>query len=351
MNKENFIAVVAGKSGGHIIPAMTFAQTCMTENAAYKLIFFSGTSKLDTAILGQWRAVHSHVELSADAIPGKKPLQYPRFIAQCIVSFVRSFRVLRSLRPERVISIGGFVSVPVCLAAWCLGIPIELFELNATPGKAVAWLTRLACKTYVCFSEAQHFFPTATTALVPYPLRYTQEDTVDKAKACRELGMSQNDTILLVLGGSQGSQFINRLMTQLASTHDSDIQSLSIIHQTGASDIKEVQATYESLGIKAWVFDYTQDLKFHYVAADIVIARAGAGTLFELAFFKKPSIIIPLETKVNVHQVDNAVAMAKQEPGLFTIIRQKDIENNPEIFFEFVKKQITSEISKYQSKV
>ena len=137
MNKQSVICVVAGKSGGHIVPAMTYATFCIDKNPNSKLLFFSTHTELDRTITALYPAVTFHVPLVMNTIPGFKLSQYPVFIWQNLQAFGKSFRSLYRLRPEKVMSMGGYVSLPVCLAAWFLRIPVELFELNATPGKAI----------------------------------------------------------------------------------------------------------------------------------------------------------------------------------------------------------------------
>ena len=114
---------------------------------------------------------------------------------------------------------GGYISLSVCLAARILHIPIDLFELNAVPGKAVTWLAPLARKIYVCFDQTKSFFKKEKVELTEYPIRFGSEDRIPKASAQVQLGLDPWKVTLLVLGGSQGSRSINELIKKLFIDH------------------------------------------------------------------------------------------------------------------------------------
>ena len=231
-------------------------------------------------------------------------------------AFYKSFMELRRAKPQRIVSMGGYISIPVCLAAWLLRIPIDLFELNAEPGKAIRWLTPLAHRVLTCFEEAQNYFPPEKVQSSPYPLRFTQADIIERETACKKLDLDPTKKILLVLGGSQGSQSLNKLIPALGKQYP----HICIIHQAGpeAARLKE---WYRQEKIDARVFEYLHELQYPYCAADLVIARSGTGTLFELLFFQKKALLVPLEVASTDHQVANAYAFARKRPDLFTVVR------------------------------
>jgi UDP-N-acetylglucosamine--N-acetylmuramyl-(pentapeptide) pyrophosphoryl-undecaprenol N-acetylglucosamine transferase len=221
----------------------------------------------------------------------------------------------------------------VCSVAWLLGIPFELYELNVVPGEAVKFLSKKAAVVHVCFAATKKYFGASVRYQVtPYPLRYTQQDSVSRQVACDALGIDEHKKIICVLGGSQGSRFINELMQQYV-LQSADKDAFFIIHQTGVADVSTVQEAYQKQGVEALVFAYRNDIHLCYAAADVIVARAGAGTLFEILFFQKPSIIIPLETVTTAHQRDNALTMQVEHPQFFSVLLQGDIDQNPQPFF------------------
>ena len=336
-SSQKSLCVVAGKSGGHIIPGMTYVKELIQNHPDYNVLFFSTDTELDRSIIALYPFVTSYVPLRLMPFPGKEVWRYPFFFWDCVRAFSKSFIELWKNKPERVISMGGAISVPVCLAAWCLRIPIDLFELNAVPGKAVIWLAPLAERVFVCFEQAKRFF-NRSVQLVPYPLRFGPQDKLPADQAKRHLGLDPAKKTLLVLGGSQGSRSINELMKQFFAEHH--LSSVQLIHQAGASNVPDLKQFYADHGQDALVFDYLHDLRYAYSAADLVIARAGAGTLFELQFFGKKSLIIPLETTTTAHQVDNARAMAQLSPDLFTVVLTADIAANREKFYQLILERI-----------
>lgn len=345
MEKNKIICVVAGKSGGHIIPGMTYVHNFVKAHPEYNVLFFSTDSQLDRSIIALYPYVFSYVPLKMMGIPGVKIWLYPLFFFQFMRAFFISFRQLKRMRPDRVVSMGGYISLPVCLAARALKIPVELFELNAVPGKAVLWLAPLARTIYCCFDEARAYFTKYHTELAEYPLRFGYEDRIATSGAQVQLGLDTKKKTLVILGGSQGSRSINELMKGFFLAYPQVAKTIQVVHQAGPHGLAQLKEFYKQLGVSALVYDYDHNLQYTYCAADLIIARAGAGTLFEIGFFEKKAIIIPLEVASTGHQVDNAFAMQhldamraeylKRKP-LFTVIRQADISADPVPFYHAI---------------
>lgn len=311
----NWTCIVAGKSGGHILPGVTIAQACKKQGDS--ILFITTNSPLDAAIMREY-SFDKHMPINFAASHGF--WGRVRFVFHLIKAFFKTFAILRRYKPYQVISMGGFISVPVCYAAYILRIPISIYELNAVPGRAVALVAPCAREIRACFANVQDTFFKNKNVLVPYPVRFSGDDIIKKDTACAYLGISHAARVIFVVGGSQGSRFINNLVKELI--HSSD--GVYVIHQTGIHDVDEMRAWYAAQSIPALVFSYRSDIHYCYSVADFIIARAGAGTLFEILFFNKRACIIPLETVANDHQVDNAYAMQHAYPNLFSVIRQRD---------------------------
>ena len=324
------IAFVAGKSGGHIIPCLTIVENMRARyNERATIVFFSCSTDLDKKILANNPIVSHHIPLTLSTRAGS----LLKTMWQAFSSFIRSFFYLCKYKPKEIITTGGIVAIPTCIAGFILRIPITLYSLDAVPGKAIQFLTPFATSIITCFAASKKYFPVHKYAAQPYPVKYqNMTDLPDQQTALRELGLSADKKTIVVLGGSQGSLFLNNCMKELIDSFDA--KHIQIIHQTGSADSTDLQDLYAQKNIPAYVFSYMADLANIYAAADLIICRAGAGTLFEVKFFNKPCIIIPLQTNTTTHQVDNAHAMSAEYPGLFYMLMQKDIEKNGDVLLE-----------------
>ena len=324
MNKQ-VICGVAARSGGHLIPCITLIKNQVKDSNNPTVLFFTTHTKLDSMIKSQFPWITHNISLHLDNIPYKKPWLLPLFILQFIKSFLTALFYFIKMRPEKIITTGGYLSIPVCLAGRFLFIPIELFELNAIPGRASKVIAYMTHSISICFSSASQYF-SKKTSLKPYPLQFSKEIIKDN-------NTKKNNTKkrILILGGSQGSSFLNTQLYRTITLFAPYIENIT--HQAGNNTISELESFYTTIGIKFTVFSYKQNLSSYYQEADIIICRSGAGTLFEVLFFNKRCITIPLETASTSHQLNNALEIQKQSPKLFTVIRQKDLLQDETILF------------------
>ena len=311
MHGNNYICFVAGRSGGHIIPALTLAK-----KEKKQILFFTTHKQLDKKILNQEQVVNTHIALWLDNI-ARRPIKLVRFGFQFCVALIHSFFYLIKYKPQKIVSMGGYVSLPVCIAGRLLHIPIELYELNATPGRATKLLAPLAQTIFVCFKEAKKFFNPKKCTVTSYPIRFTKH--INKTKAYQQCNLEPSKKTIFILGGSQGSLEINNNIKKLIKEKKYDPRAVQFIHQTGKQDTTNWQELYKKNNLHAFVFDYYASLEHCWAIADVVICRAGAGTLFEALHFQKKCIVFPLIAKTTHHQKENALAMSKQYPDLFTI--------------------------------
>lgn len=324
---KNFFYFVAGGSGGHSVPCLTVAHNYRQRYPDASIIFFTSTRMLDKKISEEYPWLSRVEHLSLSAFPAWRLWRYPLFFWLVIKSFIKAFAILRNSKPNKLISMGGFISIPVCLAASLLAIPIELYELNAVPGKAVRFLSFFAHRIFICFEQAQSKLPEAKCILAPYPIRFSNNQNIVPKK----LFSPALNLTLLIVGGSQGSAFINTIIKKWLSLPNRLSIPLTIIHQTGTHHLDNMRKFYQQAHINAHVFDYHHQLDSYYQQADIVVCRAGAGTLFELLFFNKRCITIPLEECADNHQYANALALAQKYPDLISIVRQYELQKDPEL--------------------
>ena len=312
------LCFVAGKSGGHLLPCITQAEKIIQSDPTHLVYLFSSGTDLDTKIMLKHPTIQHYIPAQLDSIPYKQPWLFPFFIYNLGSYFFHSMYKLYIIKPSKIISYGGLNSIPVCLAGKILGIPFELHELNVEPGQSVNFLSYFTDTVYICFSQTADYFKRKKCVLSSYPVRFTDNDRIyDKQKLLKTWNLSNNRKTIVILGGSQGSVSINQAIKNCLSTNTIIAENVQIIHQTGMNDQDDYTQFYETHNIPAVVFAYNEQLQNFYNLADLIICRAGAGTLFEVDFFQKPCIIIPLQTDLNDHQLKNALAMEKMRPEKF----------------------------------
>ncbi len=319
------ICFVAGRSGGHIVPCLTRAAQIKKRYPHFTLSLFTTRHVLDMNIARQSTVPIAHIPLSLGEVPGKNPFKIIFFLMQLLYAFIKSAIILKRNRISHVVTTGSYIAIPVCLAAWILKIPIELHVLDIAPGKALRFLAPFAQSISLCFAESEKYFPKHKCYATSYPIRFEKPQFRSTSIGCPTENTISKKFTLLILGGSQGSDYVNRLVQEWVKKYGVHIKKrLHIIHQTGALKDSDVASFYKEHGINAIVFDYKNDLEHCLATADLVICRSGAGTLFEIDFFKIPCITIPLVTKTTAHQVDNARSFAARFPERFMHLEQKE---------------------------
>ncbi len=230
----------------------------------------------------------------------------PRFSARLALSYHAASRLVRSLRPDVIVGLGGFTSVPVGIAASWHGVPLVLLEQNIVPGRATSFLSRLADEICVSFAETRGSLRTCGTTIVTgNPVRASVLQTTEGSprSTCSD---TPNRQTLLILGGSQGAAGVNSMVLSTIGRLGAQLSGWRIVHQTGERDAARIRAGYRQLGMTAEVAAYYDDLPARYRDAQIVISRAGATTLAELACCGLPAILIPYPQSTKNHQQKNA---------------------------------------------
>lgn len=357
MNHTQRIFLVAAGSGGHILPALVLGRHWREKNPSGEIYFFSSKKHLDQKIIHQSSMINHVVTLPLTAsLSLKKWWRLPFFSLQFFLSFLISWWYLLTKRPEKIVSTGGMISIPLCIAAKIMRVPIELYELNAVPGQAVKALLPFATKICVPFAQAAlHCSLLGKSfvhkcSVVPYPLRFTSHDNQENdaifATINEQIGkklFAPSHQTILVIGGSQGSAFLNKSIQTALEIIKNNTEMIQVIHQTGSEQQETLAQFYKKNNVPAYVFDFDSQLAWYYQIADVVICRAGAGTLFEVAHFKKMCITIPLIAHSTSHQKDNALAMVASHPELFTVLEQQQVLQDPHLLVQALNKHLTGQ--------
>ncbi|HEV3006901.1 MAG TPA: UDP-N-acetylglucosamine--N-acetylmuramyl-(pentapeptide) pyrophosphoryl-undecaprenol N-acetylglucosamine transferase, partial [Pirellulales bacterium] len=255
-----------------------------------------------------------HVALPVE--PSSTLLTRPvRFANRLWQSAQAASALLPSYQASVVIGLGGFASVPVVWAARLAGIPLILLEQNVVPGRATSWLCRRANLTCLGFADAARRLPQrAAYAVTGNPVRQAIAGLADEAPSD---GTRQS---LVVLGGSQGSLALNDAFLGCVEHMTEQFADWQIVHQTGARDAQHVRRRYDACGIKAEVASFFDDPVALYRTAALVVSRAGALTLSELACAGVPAVLIPYPKAIRNHQRLNAYTF--EHVGAARVVRQ-----------------------------
>lgn len=307
------ILLACGGTGGHLFPAIGLMDSLKRK---HDLFFVTGMSRLEEELL-------PHTLGNVARIPSRKLPSYKNcwkesglFLRDTLLAVKRSFRVLRQFRPDVAVGFGGYASVPVLIAAQCRRVPIALHEQNIIPGRANRLFARCAKGIAVSFPQALslwNFHPKVRITGNPGPLRW-MERPADQA-IFPELGLDPKRMTLLVMGGSQGARQINLLMSEAIPLwlrrHSQQQERIQLIHLTGENDLDEVKRKFQNLPIPAFITSFDQQMDRLYQISHLVVARAGATTLAELAHFALPSVLIPYPY-AGAHQFENARVFEKE---------------------------------------
>jgi len=331
---------VAGKSGGHIIPALTLAQNSKGDTATSYMIVHD--LHLDRVLCRTSSALDGILFLSLRSGSFRNFWKYPWYIYDMMRAIVQCCCFLKSCRATQLVSMGGYISLPAVIAARIVRIPVIVYELNAIPGRAVKFLMPFVDEVRYCFSAAHQYFTKFPHAhYVPYPLKYMYKDLKPLVRVREQMRIPHDKYVLVVLGGSQGSHYLNHAICAWVAHVSSEYRErLYIIHQTGShAATAYVKRKYDAQGIPNATHAFFENLSMYYCAADRVVTRAGAGALHELLFFRRKSLIVPLEMAADDHQVANAAVMVATHPDLFSMVRQGDTEQFVNLMTKFLAEE------------
>ncbi|MDR2945881.1 MAG: undecaprenyldiphospho-muramoylpentapeptide beta-N-acetylglucosaminyltransferase [Candidatus Adiutrix sp.] len=298
------ILIAAGGTGGHLWPAVSLAQAVRRKSPEAEFLFVGAGRPVEAKILDPLG--FSRKILEVGGLKGRSLGRQITALGQCFRAVGQSLKIVDEFRPNLFFGAGGYVTVPVGLAARLRGLPMTLHEQNSRPGLSNKVLGRLAKKIFLGFEDAAPAFAASKILFTGNPVR---PEIAALHSQPRSFG--GRATRILVTGGSQGARALNRAAAPaLAVLHKSGV-ALTVVHQSGEADRSWVEDVYREAGMTAVVAEFFQDMASLYAETDLVIGRAGALTLAELAAAKLPSILVPLPTAADDHQTRNAIALSE----------------------------------------
>ena len=309
------VAIACGGTGGHLFPGLAVARELAARGGRATLLI--SPKEVDQAAV----AGLSGVDVATLPATG---LQDGRHLAFAL-GFLRAWRAADRLfrsrqgRPDALLAMGGFTAAPPFVAARLRGAATFLHESNTVPGRANRLLARFVDRAFVGFPEASSRLASRRTDAVGTPVR----DTIarlrirrDPAAARRTLGLDPDRPVLLVTGGSQGARGLNRLVAAALPGLALEVPDLQFIHLSGVPDHDAVRTAHAPFGARSVVRAFLQEMHLALEAADVVVSRAGASSMAELAALRLPAVLVPLPTAADGHQACNADAFVRSGAAL-----------------------------------
>lgn len=301
------VLIACGGTGGHIFPGISLAQELRARDGVKDIILVGTSHLLERKIFGSSGLRYAIIPTAKLAI---NPFKFLIFLIKFTVASLKSVWLLLKFDPDVVVGFGGYASFPMCVFAALFGKRLFIHEQNYLPGLANKIVSDFATAVAVSFRETERFFKKRVVC-VGNPIR-KQLLKDDKENALKSFGLSLEKFTILVMGGSQGSHRINMLVADLMGLlKDEDKKQIQIIHIAGTRDYSIVCDRYKGRDLETKVYDFVYDIGLAYRAVDLVISRAGATVIFEIAALGLPSILIPYRY-AGGHQYYNARAIEKE---------------------------------------
>ena len=319
MDNYRFI-ISGGGTGGHIYPAIAIANELKARYPGAVFLFVGAKDRMEMEKVP--RAGYDIEGLWISGIQRKLSLKNLLFPLKLISSLWKARGIVRRFRPDVVVGTGGFASGPLLRVASSREIPCVLQEQNSYPGITNKLLAKKARKICVAYDGLERFFPADKIVKTGNPVRQDLLDISGKREeAMRFFGLDPQRKVLLVLGGSLGARAINTLTHGHLAFFDS--LGIQLLWQCGTLYYEEFKG-YASNTVH--IHPFINEMALAYAAADMVISRAGAGSVSELSIVGKPVIFVPSPLVAEDHQTKNAQAVANADAAI--LIREKDLDRD-----------------------
>ena len=316
MEKELRVIISGGGTGGHIFPAVSIANAIKALRPDAQILFIGALGRMEMQ-----RVPAAGYEIKGLPIRGFfRPLWKPANVGVAF-DYLKSKwlakKILRQFRPQVAVGVGGYASSAALGAANSLGIPTLLQEQNSYAGLTNKQLAKEARKICVAYQGMERFFPADKLMLTGNPVRQALlETTVTREDAVRSLGFDPSKKTVMLVGGSLGARTINESVLQhLDLIKGTDVQFLWQTGKYYSAEISERLKGEQIPNLK--VTDFITDMGVAYRAADLVISRAGAGSISEFCLLGKPVILVPSPNVAEDHQTKNALALANRDAALY----------------------------------
>ncbi len=321
--KQKKIIISGGGTGGHIFPAIAAAQALKRIDETLEILFVGAKGKIE-----ERKVPEAGFKIELIDIRGfqrKLSFETIKNILRLIKSLFKARKIIRKFKPDVVVGVGGYASGPVVYVASLKGIPTLIQEQNSYPGITNKILSKKADKICVAYEAVKKYFPQEKIVLTGNPVRKKITDTVaTKEEVLTFFNLEAGKKVILSLGGSGGAKSINDgIIANLDKIAESDV---FFIWQTGKNYYENsLKATEEIQAKNIKVYDFIARMDLAYKASDLVISRAGAGTISELSILGKATILVPSPNVAEDHQTKNAMALVNLNAAV--LIKDNETEN------------------------
>lgn len=302
------IVIAGGGTGGHVFPGIAIGDEVKLRNPEARVVFVGTERGLEHKLVPQ--AGHELFTINVSRLKGGGLWAKVKGLFRLPIAIFQSWRILRKVKPEVVIGVGGYASGPALLAAWMTFRKTAIQEQNATPGMTNRFLGKLVKRVFAGLPTDR--FSKKKLVLTGNPIRHT----IAKRLENRDIQKAGAGLRVLVFGGSQGATFLNERVPSLLAALARSGGPLTITHQTGERDLDTTRARYLELGLAADVVPFIQDMASAYAQNDLAICRAGALTIAELTAVGLPSVLVPFPFAADNHQEANARVLEAAGAGL-----------------------------------
>jgi len=306
--------IAAGGTGGHVYPAVSVVQALQDIDPGVPLTWIGGKGGMEAELVA--RIGVPFTAIPAGGVHGVGLSRALTNVWQLLRGFLTAWQLLRRERPAAVLTTGGYVSVPVALAAWLHRVPVLLYLPDIEPGLSFRWVARLATRVAVTVEDSRQFLPARKVVVTGYPLRKDLQRW-ERTAGRQALGLDPTAPVLLVLGGSRGARSINEAVL----AHLPALLELSqLVHMTGSLDWDKVAAKAEALPAalreRYHPFAYLhEEMGAALAAADLTLSRAGASVLGEFPYFGLPALLVPYPYAWRYQKV-NAEWLAQRDAAI-----------------------------------
>lgn len=325
MKKELRIILSGGGTGGHIYPAIAIANEIKMRYPEAKILFVGAKDRMEMEKVPQ--AGYKIEGLWISGIQRSFSIKNFAFPFKLFSSLSKSRKIIKEFQPEVVIGTGGFASGPLLKVASSQGIPTLIQEQNSWPGITNRILAKRVDKICAAYEEVKKYFPGTKTIITGNPVRQDLlQINAKREEALQFFGLKKEKKTVLVLGGSLGARRINQLMAKYAGKFEKE--EIQLIWQTGKLYFGEYK---KYVGKYVQMHEFLNRMDLAYAAADVIISRAGAGSVSELSIVGKPVLFIPSPNVAEDHQGKNALSVTQKSAAL--MLRETELEEKFESEF------------------
>ena len=291
------LIITGGGTGGHVYPGIAVARELISRDERHEVLWVGAKRGLESKLVADEKFNFKALDIMG--LKGKGIAAKAVSFAKLMVATVQSLRLIQAFKPDVVLGVGGYASGPMSLASLTTGRPLALAEQNAAPGMTNRMLARFAKALFLSWPSSERFFHKNVRSILAGNPVMSEFFTAKRNRTDTRLN-------ILVIGGSQGAGSINRAMAQAAPLLDPIADKISIVHQTGDTDIEMMRTIYKNAGFKWEAEPFFDDMPQKIANADLVISRSGAGAVTEICSVGRAAVYVPYPYAADDHQTKNA---------------------------------------------